>query len=185
MRKLTYEEKMRMMLKVIAVQVVVLVVLLIVLCVICIVQNIEDSNNVSDIYEDDYIPKTKVTTSDTVEKEPSYTEEDVKLLARLIHGEARGECYEGQVAVGAIVLNRVKSKGFPNTLEGVIYQKRQFSCIDDGQFDLPIPENSSVYDAAREALEGNDPTNGCTYFYNPKISTSRWIFENTVTKVVI
>ena len=118
-------------------------------------------------------------------KAATYTEEDVELLARLIYGEARGESYEGQVAVGAVVLNRVKTVGFPNTLEDVIFQKRQFTCVDDGQFWLDIPADSTVYQAARDALEGNDPTDGCVYYYNPKIATSSWIFENTVTMMVI
>jgi len=114
-----------------------------------------------------------------------YTEEDVRLLAQLIYGEAGGEPYEGQVAVGAVVMNRVESASFPNTIEGVIYQKRQFSCVDDGNFYKEIPEYSTVYQAAREALNGVDPTNGCIYFYNPNTSTSRWIFENTTTVVTI
>lgn len=118
-------------------------------------------------------------------KKTNYTEEDVALLARLIHGEARGEPYKGQVAVGAVVLNRMKSKSFPSTMEEVIFQKNQFSCVNDGQFYIDIPKDSSVYKAAREALEGNDPSNGCVYFYNPEISTSRWIFENTKTVITI
>lgn len=120
-----------------------------------------------------------------VEETPKYTEEDVALLARLVYGEARGEPYEGQVAVAAVVLNRMKTAGFPNTMEGVIFQKLQFSCVDDGQFYLDIPEDSSVYQAAIDALEGIDPTNGCVYFYNPEISTSQWIFDNTQTLMTI
>lgn len=131
-------------------------------------------------------PETKNTNVEYVQsKNSNYTEEDVALLARLIHGEARGEPYKGQVAVGAVVLNRMEAKGFPNTMEEVIFQKNQFTCVDDGQFYLDIPEDSSVYKAAREALEGKDPSKGCVYFYNPEISTSRWIFENTKTVVTI
>jgi len=178
MKRTTYDQAINVILKVIVVLIILLGILLTVLCSLLIAGSIEYSNNDATTKQQQHLSETKITTKQPEKKEPNYTEEDVKLLARLIHGEARGECYEGQVAVGAVVLNRVKSKDFPNTLEGVIYQKRQFSCIDDGQFDLPIPENSSVYDAAREALEGKDPTNGCVYFYNPEISTSRWIFEN-------
>ena len=99
---------------------------------------------------------------------------NVYLLARIISAEARGESYRGQVAVGAVVLNRVESSQFPNTLAGVIYQKGAFTAIDDGQFDEPIAE--SAYRAAREALAGSDPTGGCLYYYNPATATSSWIF---------
>lgn len=103
----------------------------------------------------------------------------VDLLARLINGEARGEPYKGQVAVGAVVMNRVKSSEFPDTISGVIYQKGQFSCVTDGQFNKPIDENSTVYKAAQEALNGSDPTNGCIFFYNPKTSKSKWLYTRT------
>lgn len=101
----------------------------------------------------------------------------IDLLARLINGEARGEPYKGQVAVGAVVMNRVKSSEFPDTISGVIYQKGQFSCVTDGQFNKAIDEDSTVYKAAREAINGADPTNGCLFFYNPKTSKSKWIFS--------
>ena len=101
----------------------------------------------------------------------------IDLLARLINGEARGEPYKGQVAVGAVVMNRVKSSEFPDTISGVIYQKGQFSCVTDGQFNQPIDKDSTVYKAAREAMNGSDPTNGCLFFYNPKTSKSKWIFS--------
>lgn len=100
----------------------------------------------------------------------------VDLLARLINGEARGEPYKGQVAVGAVVMNRVKSSEFPDTISGVIYQKGQFSCVTDGQFNKAIDEDSTVYKAAQEALNGADPTNGCLFFYNPKTSKSKWLY---------
>jgi len=100
----------------------------------------------------------------------------VDLLARLINGEARGEPYKGQVAVGAVVMNRVKSSEFPDTISGVIYQKGQFSCVTDGQFNKAIDEDSTVYKAAQEALNGADPTNGCIFFYNPKTSKSKWLY---------
>lgn len=101
----------------------------------------------------------------------------IDLLARLINGEARGEPYKGQVAVGAVVMNRVKSSEFPDTISGVIYQKGQFSCVTDGQFNKTIDENSTIYKAAREAINGADPTNGCLFFYNPKTSKSKWVFS--------
>ena len=100
---------------------------------------------------------------------------DVYLLARLISAEARGEPYVGQVAVGAVVLNRIDHPSFPNSLSGVIYQKGAFSCLDDGQFDQPISD--SAYRAAREALNGSDPTGGAIYYFNPATATSKWIWS--------
>lgn len=108
----------------------------------------------------------------------------VALLARLINGEARGEPYEGQVAVGAVVLNRVKSAEFPNTISGVIYQKGQFSCVTDGQFNKKIDENSTVYKAAEEAINGSDPSNGALFFYNPKTTKSKWLFSLKTVKTI-
>lgn len=84
---------------------------------------------------------------------------DLQLMARAINGEARGESYEGQVAVGAVILNRVKSSEFPNTIAGVIYEPGAFTAVSDGQINQPIDENSTVYKAAQDALNGWDPTN--------------------------
>ena len=104
-----------------------------------------------------------------------YSNSDVQLLARLIHAEARGEPYKGQVAVGAVVLNRVKSSSFPNTISAVIYQPYAFTCVNDGQINLS--PNSTAVNAAKDAMNGWDPTYGCIYYYNPKIATSSWIFS--------
>jgi len=103
---------------------------------------------------------------------------DVELLARLIHGEARGEPYVGMVAVGAVVLNRVKSSSFPNTIAGVIYQSGAFDAVKDGQINLTPNEQSRR--AARDALNGWDPTGGCLYYYNPSTATSSWIWSRQV-----
>ena len=103
---------------------------------------------------------------------------DVELLARLIHGEARGEPYVGMVAVGAVVLNRVRSSRFPNTLAGVIYQSGAFDAVKDGQINLTPSEQSRR--AARDALNGWDPTGGCLYYYNPSTATSSWIWSREV-----
>lgn len=103
-----------------------------------------------------------------------YTSSDVALLARLIHAEARGESYTGQVAVGAVVLNRVKSSSFPNTISGVIYQPYAFTCVNDGQINLS--PNSTAFSAARDAMNGWDPSYGALYYYNPKVATSSWIY---------
>lgn len=107
---------------------------------------------------------------------------NVYLLARIISAEARGESYTGQVAVGAVVMNRVKSTEFPNTLAGVIYQPGAFTAVTDGQFDQPIAD--SAYRAARDALNGVDPTGGCLYYYNPATATSSWIFSLPVKTVI-
>jgi len=103
---------------------------------------------------------------------------DVELLARLIHGEARGEPYVGMVAVGAVVLNRVRSSKFPNTMAGVIYQSGAFDAVSDGQINLTPNEQSRR--AARDAMNGWDPTGGCLYYYNPNTATSSWIWSREV-----
>lgn len=100
---------------------------------------------------------------------------DVALLARLISAEARGEPYNGQVAVGAVVLNRMEHPSFPGSMSGVIYQPGAFSCLDDGQFNEPIAD--SAYSAARDALNGSDPTGGAIYYFNPSTATSKWIWS--------
>lgn len=100
---------------------------------------------------------------------------DLQLLARLISAEARGEPYTGQVAVGAVVLNRVEHPSFPNSISGVIYQPGAFSCLDDGQFDQPVSE--SAYRAAKEAMNGYDPSYGAVYYFNPATATSKWIWS--------
>lgn len=122
--------------------------------------------------------------SSTSTKTSSNGSNVVQLLARLINGEARGESYLGQVAVGAVVLNRVESSEFPNTISGVIYQKGQFSCITDGNFNKAIDKDSTVYKAATEVMNGADPTNGALFFYNPKTAKSKWLFSlKTVTTI--
>lgn len=105
---------------------------------------------------------------------------DYHLLARIISAEARGESYTGQVAVGACVLNRVEHPSFPDTVAGVIYQPGAFSAINDGQFDQPIAE--SAYRAAREALNGSDPSGGALYYYNPDKTSNQWIRSRPVIK---
>ena len=106
----------------------------------------------------------------------------VDLLARLISAEARGEPYSGQVAVGAVVLNRIKHPSFPNTLPGVIYQSGAFTCITDGQFNQPVAE--SAYRAARDALTGVDPSGGAIYYFNPSTATSSWIWSRPLITVI-
>jgi len=112
----------------------------------------------------------------------SYNNNDLYLLAKLVHSEARGESYTGQVAVAAVVLNRVDDSRFPNTIAGVIYQPWAFTAINDGQFNLE--PNQTAYQAAKDAMNGWDPTYGAVYYYNPRTATSSWI-RSTKTVTVI
>lgn len=107
---------------------------------------------------------------------------EVDLLARVISAEARGEPYSGQVAVGAVILNRISHPSFPNTLAGVVYQPGAFSCMDDGQIDQPVAE--SAVRAAREAMNGTDPSGGAIYYFNPNTATSGWIWSRPLIKVI-
>ena len=107
---------------------------------------------------------------------------DYELLARLISAEARGETYLGQVAVGAVILNRVEHPSFPDTVSGVVYQNGAFSCLYDGQFYEPIAD--SAYSAARDAINGLDPSGGAIYYYNPAIATNKWIFSRPVIATI-
>lgn len=105
----------------------------------------------------------------------SLSSTELNLLARCVYSEARGEPYTGQVAVAAVVLNRVRNSSFPNTVSGVIYQPGAFTAVSDGQINLT--PNETAYKAARDALNGWDPTNGCLYYYNPATATSKWIWS--------
>ncbi len=158
-----------------------LIVMSVTICVLLVLLYISYNYESIDIYNSVYAA-IKDQSSTSTEKNTDQSSIDnsgdmVDLLARLINGEARGEPYKGQVAVGAVVMNRVKSSEFPDTISGVIYQKGQFSCVTDGQFNKAIDEDSTVYKAAREAMNGSDPTNGCLFFYNPKTSKSKWVFS--------
>ncbi len=116
------------------------------------------------------------TTSSSSSSSASST--DLNLLARVVYGEARGEPYTGQVAVAAVVLNRVRSSSFPNSVAGVVYQSGAFDCVSDGQINLT--PNQSAYNAAKDALNGWDPTYGCLFYYNPRTATSKWMLSRTV-----
>ncbi len=118
-------------------------------------------------------------SSQTSSSGTSYSNTDVTLLARLIYGEARGENFTGQVAVGAVVMNRVKSSSFPNTISGVIYQPYAFTAVADGQINFS-PDATAIR-AAKQAMNGYDPTYGAIYYYNPAIATSTWIFSRKTT----
>lgn len=109
-----------------------------------------------------------------------FSDSDYRLLARIISAEARGESYEGQVAVGGVVLNRVRHSSFPNTISGVVYQPGAFSAINDGQINQPVSE--SCYRAARDAMNGWDASGGAIYYYNPDKTSNKWMRTRPVIK---
>ncbi len=111
-----------------------------------------------------------------------FTESEVQLLAKIISAESRGEPYQGQVAVGAVIMNRIAHPSFPNTLSGVIYQPGAFSCLYDGGVNAAVAD--SAYQAAREAINGSDPTGGAVYYYNPAKTTNEWIWSRPVVAVI-
>ena len=113
---------------------------------------------------------------------PSATEANINLLARIISAEGRGESYIGQVAIGAVICNRIEHPSFPDTLQGVIYQNGAFTALVDGQFNEPISE--SAYSAARNALNGWDPSGGAIYYYNPNKTNNEFIWSREVIKVI-
>lgn len=121
---------------------------------------------------------------ETYAKSSNSSASDLQLMARAINGEARGEPYEGQVAVGAVILNRVKSSKFPNTIAGVIYENGAFTAVADGQINVPIDENSTVVKAAQDALNGWDPTGGAIYYFNPNTATNKWIWSRPLIKTI-
>lgn len=112
----------------------------------------------------------------------SSNDSNVYLLARLINGEARGEPYEGMVAVGAVVLNRTKDSRFPSTVAGVIYEPGAFTCVVDGQINAALAQSS--VNAARDALNGWDPSGGAIYYFNPATATSGWIWSRPLIKII-
>ena len=112
----------------------------------------------------------------------SSQQNSLDLLARVISAEARGEPYVGQVAVGAVILNRVEHPSFPGSISGVVYQPGAFTCMDDGQFNEPVAD--SAYRAAQEALNGSDPSGGAIYYFNPSTATSKWIWSRPLITVI-
>lgn len=137
------------------------------------VKNYQQDNNLAATGNLDEYTTTALGVTDNTQANT-----DLYLLAKLIYSEARGEIYEGQVAVGAVVLNRVRDAGFPNTIQGVIYQPWAFTALNDGQFALE--PNSTAYSAAQDAMNGWDPTYGCIFYYNPVTATSSWIFSREI-----
>ncbi|MBR7072526.1 MAG: spore cortex-lytic enzyme [Eubacterium sp.] len=112
----------------------------------------------------------------------TFTNDEINLLAKVISAEARGESYEGQVAVGAVILNRVAHPSFPDTLSGVVYQKGAFSCVNDSNWYQPVAESAKR--AARDAINGWDPTGGAIYYYNPAKTSNAWMRSRKVIKII-
>lgn len=121
-------------------------------------------------------------TDTTSSARASSNNSDLMLLARFINGEARGEPYEGQVAVGAVILNRLRDPKFPNTMAGVVYQPGAFTAVVDGQIHAQMEQTSLK--AARDALNGWDPSGGAIYYFNPNTATSAWIWSRPLIKVI-
>lgn len=145
----------------------ILYIFLIIICLVCLIYFSENMKN-----------------NKTMASSAGSSTSDLQLMARAINGEARGESYEGQVAVGAVIMNRVRHSSFPNTIAGVIYEPGAFTAVSDGQINHPIDPSSTVYKAAQDALNGWDPTNGCIYYFNPNTATSSWIWSRTIVKTI-
>jgi N-acetylmuramoyl-L-alanine amidase len=107
---------------------------------------------------------------------------EIEMMAHVVYGESRGESYQGQVAVAAVILNRVESDEFPDTVYDVIFQQNAFTAVNDGQYNLQ--PDSQAYHAVKDALLGWDPSYGSVYYYNPQLATDQWIFSRTVTNQI-
>ena len=129
-----------------------------------------------------YSKKSSPSPSSKISRGWNSSRDDLYLLAKAIHAEARGEIYEGQVAVGAVILNRVRSNQFPNSIYGVIYQPRQFDAVYDGQINMQ--PNQTALNAAQEALRGWDPSYGSLFYYNPRYIADRWILTRPVVRKI-
>lgn len=108
--------------------------------------------------------------------------QEIETMAHVVYGESRGESYQGQVAVAAVILNRVESNDFPDSVHEVVFQRNAFTAVNDGQYNLQ--PNDTAYQAVKDAMLGWDPSYGSVYYYNPKLATDQWIFTRTVTKQI-
>ena len=127
-------------------------------------------------------PKTLLYLGLSGDNSSGYSNEDITLLAKVISAEARGESYEGQVAVGAVILNRVAHPSFPDTISGVVYQNGAFSCVNDSNWYQNVADSAKR--AAQDALNGWDPTGGAIYYYNPAKTSNKWMRTRTVVCVI-
>ncbi len=135
---------------------------------------------IADISTINRLETPTIRVAAAVENAPALSSDDMLLLARAIYGEARGEPYEGQVAVAAVVVNRVSHPSFPNSIPDVIFQPGAFTAVSDGQ--IWLEPNAAAFKAATDALNGWDPSNGAIYYWNPAVATSRWIWTRPVHK---
>jgi N-acetylmuramoyl-L-alanine amidase len=143
------------------------------------IASIKSANGLkSDLIIIGQVLRIPTSTNNVSRSGKSFSQEDINWLARVVHGEARGESYTGQVAVAAVVLNRLDSRQFPNTVKGVIFQSGAFTAVADGQINLT--PNTTAYRAVREAIAGADPSGGALYYWNPAKATSKWIWSRTI-----
>jgi len=138
------------------------------------------TKNWNSSYMAEYWRSKSAGGSAVIPQSSRFTAQEIQLMARVGHGEARGEPYEGQVAVAAVVLNRLKNPAFPNTVAGVIFQPGAFTAVDDGQ--VWLEPNETAYKAVRDAINGWDPTGGALYYFNPATATSKWIWSRPQLK---
>lgn len=127
-----------------------------------------------------YISQNNQSPQSTVYAQSGNREYTIELMARCVNGEARGEPYIGQVAVAAVILNRTRHPSFPDTIAGVIYQPGAFTAVDDGQINVPISHDTTVYKACQDAMNGWDPTYGSIYYFNPNTATNKWIWSREI-----
>lgn len=130
------------------------------------------------VADEETLKKMGITIGET----PTATDANINLLARIISAEGRGESYVGQVAIGAVICNRIEHPSFPDSLQGVIFENGAFTAVVDGQFNEPVSE--SAYYAARDALAGWDPTGGCVYYFNPKKTGDEYMHSREVVKII-
>jgi len=141
-----------------------------------------NTNMMRDYYTGGGTPKRVASEAALPKSTGRFSSEDIKLLARAVHGEARGEPYIGQVAVAAVILNRLENPAFPDTVAGVLFQPRAFTAVDDGQ--IWLEPNETAYRAVRDAINGWDPTDDAIYYFNPATATSAWIWSRPQIKQI-
>ena len=148
------------------------------------VDYVKQANNLSSntIYPGQVLTISGTSSRITPTVSRSYSRNELNLLARAVHAEARGEIYEGQVAVAAVILNRVKSSDFPGTISGVIYQPGAFTAVNDGQINLAADE--TAYKAVQDALGGWDPSYGALFYWNPATAQSKWVWSRTIVRQI-